>query len=177
MRDGSFAAFVTTAARISQMPPPCATDARALKPINGRRYLGRVAQAEIADDKTITWCADCHDIIMERAQGTPLEHELAGRIVDLTADANSFAEGFVCNMHATSSKDALARAFIAGDWLQFTRWYRQEEATREANKIHQTQMSQAAALMQMQQAASTQAASIHLMQSLNHNMNMTIMRI
>jgi hypothetical protein len=177
MRDGEFGAFVATAARISQMPPPCAMDARALKPINGRRYLGRRAEAEVADDKTIAWCAECHGVIMERAQGTLLEQELTGRIVELTADANSFAEGFVCNMHAKSSKDALAEACAAGNWLQFTRWYVQEEVTHEANKNRQAQMSQAAALIQMQQAASTQAASIHLMQSLNHNMNMTIMRI
>jgi hypothetical protein len=177
MRDGAFAAFVATATRISQMPPPCSMDARALKPINDRHYLGRRAQAGVADDKTIAWCADCHDVIMERAEGTPLEHELAGSIVDLTADANSFAEGFICNMYAISSKDALAEACVAGNWLQFTLWYVQAESNREAKKIHDAQMSEVAALIQMQQAAATQAASINLMQSLNHNLNMTIMRI
>jgi hypothetical protein len=177
MRDGAFSAFATTAARISQMPPPCGTGERALKAINGRRYLGRIAQAGIADDKTITWCAECDDAITDRAKGTLLEHELANLTVDLTADANSFTDGFICNMYAKSYKDALAEACVAGNWLQFARWYVQAEAAREADKNHQTQLSQAAALMQMQQAAATQAASIHLMQSLNHNVNMTIMRI
>lgn len=173
---GNFSGLEKAADVIAALPPPCASNRRALKPASGRKWYGNHFLAE--GDEAKVGVAVCEECYHHCIKGTPLE-SFAG--FDLTEKTTAkYPEGFVCNTTTLRSRAELKSACESGNFLQFSvYWTARADCERRRKEIDAQCNVQAARqkIMLNQINMQNQMMAVNLMQQLNANQNAVIMGV
>lgn len=173
---GDFSGLERATERLGSLPPPCASNKRAILPASARKWYGNHFLAEGDENKVgISVCEECYTNCIK---DTPLEWFAGVDITERIRTKNP--TGFTCNTWTNRSRAELRASGESGNFLTFAAyWAARCDCERRRKEIDDRCQVQAERqkVMLAQINIQNQMAGINLMQQLNAQQNATIMGV